>query len=220
MLGSPAAGKGTQSSLISEWSGVASVSTGSLLRAEVKKGSEIGKLAEQCFAEGSLLPDKKMQDLIAGWIDDIAEQEGEEAGFILDGFPRTVAQADALEEMLGEHNLPLHAVIHLQVKDELIIERVSGRLTCDSCDEIYRSGDGATNAAIGGDCPSEECQGSLYRRKDDEREIVEARLVQYREKTEPLLEYYRPLGRLMSIDGESGVEEVFSQIQEELSVLA
>ena len=194
LLGPPGAGKGTQSRLLEEKYGTIQVSTGDMLRAAVKRGEPLGLEAKQIMAEGKLVPD----DLIIRMIEDRIGKPDCAKGFILDGFPRTVGQAEALDGMLAKHAKKLDAVIEIKVDEAALVERVSGRFTCAHCGEGYH--DKFRPLKKQGAC--DVCGGSEFtRRPDDNAETMTSRLKAFHEQTAPILPYYKGKGLLKSVDG-------------------
>lgn len=194
LLGPPGAGKGTQSRLLEEKFGTIQVSTGDMLRAAVKRGEPLGLEAKQIMAEGKLVPD----DLIIRMIEDRIAKPDCAKGFILDGFPRTVAQAEALDSMLKAHGKKLDAVIEIKVDEAALVERVSGRFTCAKCGEGYHDKFRPTKKE--GVCDA--CGGTEFaRRPDDNAETMKSRLKAFQEQTAPILPYYTNKGLLKSVDG-------------------
>lgn len=203
-MGAPGAGKGTQSALLAERLHVACISTGNILREEVRRKSALGAKAKRHMDKGELVPD----DVIIGIVDDRLKQTDCAPGFILDGFPRTVPQAEALDRVLGALGRRIDAVVNITVPNEELIKRLSGRRTCRDCDALYHIiFDPPTNAGI-----CNKCSGELYQRDDDHEDIIISRLEVYVRATAPLLAYYRRRALLTEVDGTGGREDILSRI--------
>lgn len=205
LLGPPGAGKGTQARILVEREGLVQLSTGDMLRAAAAAGTEIGKQADMLMKQGHLVSDKIVIDVVDLRLDapDIAQ------GVIFDGFPRTTPQAEALDRLLADKGLGLDAVVNIEVDDEAMIARISGRFTCDTCGEGYH--DTEKKPAVDGVCDA--CGSSAFkRRKDDTAETVRARLEKYHAETAPLITYYKGTGKLQSVDGMEPIQDVASAI--------
>ncbi|HUC19184.1 MAG TPA: adenylate kinase [Acetobacteraceae bacterium] len=212
LLGPPGAGKGTQAERLVAGRGFRQISTGDMLRAEVARGSAIGRAAKAIMDRGELVPDAMIVRLLG---ERIAEEAGHDV--ILDGFPRTVPQAEALDQMLAERGLELAGVIELEVDDGLLTERIVGRFTCATCGAGYHERFRPTE--VPGVC--DRCGGTKFiRRADDTVETVTARLAAYHRQTAPLLPYYRQEGKLFSIDGMAGIDAVAAEIEQVIEGLA
>ncbi len=206
LLGPPGAGKGTQADFLQKKLGLCKLSTGDMLRAAVKAGTPLGQQADSIMKAGKLVPDDVMIDLIRERIKEIDCANG----FILDGFPRTGAQAEALDVMLREMGRPLSAVIELKVNDDMLVERIAGRYSCAKCGAGYH--DLFKKPKKEGVC--DVCGSSEFtRRKDDNRDTVKSRLDAYHAQTAPLLPYYKAKGLLKSVDGMQGMDAVARQIE-------
>lgn len=210
LLGPPGAGKGTQAQLLKDRNGLVQLSTGDMLRAAVASGSELGKQAKSIMAAGGLVSDEIMINLIS----DRISQPDCAKGFILDGFPRTTRQAEALDAMLTAKGLKLDAVIELKVDDAALVERISGRFSCAKCGAGYH--DKYKQPKKAGICDS--CGSDQFtRREDDKAEVVASRLEAYHRQTAPLLPYYQARGVLKTVDGMAGIDEVQGQIEKVLA---
>jgi len=206
LLGPPGAGKGTQAQRLQADLGMIQLSTGDMLRAAVASGSELGKKARGIMEKGELVPDA----LIVGLIQDRISQPDCAKGFILDGFPRTEAQAKALDEMLTRSGKKLDKVIEMEVDEKALTERIVGRFTCAKCGTGYHEKFKPTKVpGVCDVCGSKE----FTRRKDDTAETMKTRMAAYRAQTEPLLPYYRARGVLRKVDGMAAMDEVYRQIR-------
>jgi adenylate kinase len=206
LLGAPGAGKGTQAQRLQDAHGLIQLSTGDMLRAAVKAGTEVGLKAKEVMEKGQLVSD----DIMVGIISDRLDQPDCEGGVILDGFPRTEAQAQALDQLLSDKNLALNAVIEMKTDDDVLVERITGRYTCAKCGAGYH--DSFLKPAVEGVC--DKCGGTEFtRRSDDKAETVKSRLEAYHNQTAPLLPYYENKGILKKIDGMAEIDEVTRQIE-------
>jgi len=206
LLGPPGAGKGTQAQRLQGDLGMVQLSTGDMLRAAVKSGSPLGQKAKGIMEAGQLVPD----DLMVGLIEDRIGQPDCAKGFILDGFPRTAAQAKALDTMLAKLGKKLDRVIEMEVDEAALTERIVGRFTCAKCGTGYH--DTFKRPKVEGVC--DVCGSKEFtRRKDDTAETMKTRMAAYRAQTEPLLPYYRGKGVLRKVDGMATMEEVYRQIR-------
>lgn len=204
MLGAPGAGKGTQAKKLSGKYGIPHISTGDIFRANIKQGTELGKKAKEYMDQGQLVPDELVVDLVA----DRLRSEDCEKGFILDGFPRTIPQAEALDKALEQMGAALDYAIDVEVPDENIVRRMSGRRACVGCGATYHT----QYAAPKQENICDACGGELILRDDDKPETVEKRLSVYHEQTQPLIDYYRSAGVLEEVDGTQDMETVFQEI--------
>lgn len=210
-IGPPGSGKGTQAMRLQRQHNVVQLSTGDMLRAAVASGSELGRQVKAIMEEGELVPDATMVQMIK----ERTTQPDCENGFILDGFPRTLAQAEALDQMLAEEADGLDRVIEFRVNSDVLIKRVTGRFTCAQCTEGYH--DVFKRPKVEGIC--DVCGSEEFkRRSDDNPETVKHRLDSYHAQTEPLLPYYDAKGILESIDAMGTIDEVSEQIDEVLGV--
>jgi adenylate kinase len=212
LLGPPGAGKGTQAKKLTDERGLVQLSTGDMLRAEVASGSPLGIEAKKIMDAGQLVSDA----IVIGMIDGRTDKPDTAKGVIFDGFPRTVAQAEALDAMLQKKGKKIDAVIELKVDDAALVERISGRFTCAKCGTGYH--DKFARPKKDGIC--DKCGSTEFtRRADDNAETVKARLVAYNQQTAPILPYYRAKGVLHAVDGMSDMSEVAKQIDRVLAGL-
>lgn len=204
MLGAPGAGKGTQAKMIAKKYDIPHISTGDIFRANIKNETELGKEAKKYMEQGLLVPDQLVVDLV---VDRLTEDDTKE-GYILDGFPRTIPQAEALTEALKKHNEEIDYAINVEVPDEVIIERMAGRRACVGCGGTYHVVFNPTKTE--GICDA--CGGKLILREDDAPETVKKRLDVYHEQTQPLIDYYTGQNKIVEVDGTLEMAEVFEAI--------
>jgi adenylate kinase len=206
LLGPPGCGKGTQAQRLQDRFGMIQLSTGDMLRAAVAAGTDIGKKAEAIMKAGALVPD----DIVIGIIADRIALPDARKGFILDGFPRTTAQAEALDRMLAQKGMKLDHVIKFKVDEAALVDRITGRFTCARCGTGYH--DRYKQPKIAGVC--DVCGSSRFVRRDDDKpETVHARLEAYRRQTAPILPYYRAQGKLSAVDGMAAIDAVTQQLE-------
>ena len=206
MLGAPGAGKGTHAKKISEKYSIPHISTGDIFRANIKEGTELGKKAKEYMDQGLLVPDELTCDLVM----DRIQQDDCKNGFVLDGFPRTIPQAEALTAALEKINEKMDYALDIEIADEKIVERMSGRRVCTKCGAPFH----IVNIPPKTEGICDHCGGELEFRADDQPETVLKRLGVYHEQTQPLIEYYAKQGMLKEIDGTKSVEEGFASIVE------
>ncbi|SCI48410.1 MULTISPECIES: adenylate kinase [unclassified Romboutsia] len=204
LLGPPGAGKGTQAAGIVEKYNIPHISTGDIFRKNIKEGTDLGKKAKEYMDQGLLVPD----ELTVGLVTDRITQDDCENGFMLDGFPRNVSQAEQLDAFLKENNIALSNVINIEVDKNILVSRAVGRRICKSCGATYHvefnppKNEGVCNV----------CQGELYQRADDNEETVSKRIQVYLDETKPLADYYAKEGILSNINGQQSIDEVFADI--------
>jgi adenylate kinase len=209
LLGPPGAGKGTQAKMLVEKYHIPQISTGDILRAAVKEGTQLGKEAKSYMDKGELVPDS----VVIGIVEERIQEPDCKNGYMLDGFPRTVPQATALDEMLQKLGSKIDHVVSIEVPQEELIKRLTGRRTCRECGAGYH---------VMFDPPKKEgvcdkCGGELYQRDDDNEQTVRSRLQVYDSQTKPLIEYYQAQGKLRPIDGVGDIKEIFERITNVLS---
>ena len=205
LLGPPGAGKGTQAKLLEESRSLVKLSTGDMLRAAVAARTELGRKAGDIMERGELVPDELVINLIAERLD----QDGSGRGFILDGFPRTIAQAEALDRLFKERGKVVDRVIVMDVDDEALVERIAGRFACAGCGEGYH--EVYKTPRVPGVC--DRCGDTAFtRRPDDNEAVVRARLEAYHAQTEPLIHYFTRQGKVRTVDGMADIETVAGEI--------
>ena len=210
-LGPPGCGKGTQAQRLEDRHGLIQLSTGAMLRETVASGSDLGKQAKAVMDAGQLVSD----DIMLGIIGERVTQPDCANGFILDGFPRTVPQAEGLDKILAANGISLDAVVEFQVDPKAVVERISGRFTCATCGAGYH--DKFQQPAKEGVC--DKCGGTEFtRRSDDKAELVQSRLDVYAQQTAPLLPYYRERGGLKAVDGMAPIDDVTRQLEQDLGL--
>ncbi len=212
LLGPPGAGKGTQGERLVKKYKIPHIATGDIFRAAIKEGTELGLLAKDYMERGLLVPDELVVELIR---ERLAEEDTAQ-GFLLDGFPRTLAQAEALDAALAEMGAPLTAVINVDVDQDVLVERLTGRRVCRGCGSTYHIK--FNPPTVRSVC--DKCGGELYQRSDDSVETVHQRLEVYRKQTEPLIAYYQKQGILYTVDGSRDIDQVFAEITSYLDQLA
>jgi len=205
LLGAPGAGKGTQARLLSEKLGIPQVSTGDIFRENLNKGTKLGLLAKGYMEKGELVPD----EITVAMVKERISRPDCASGAILDGFPRTIAQAEALDRILAEKGASLTAVPYIKVSEEVLLARLSGRWICRNCGAVYHMI--YNPPKVPGVC--DICGGELYQREDDKPEVAKNRLKVYFEQTAPLIEYYKRRGLLVEVDGEQPIEKVQEDLE-------
>jgi len=210
LFGAPGVGKGTQAKLLSSNLNIPHISTGDILRQAVKDKTELGKKAEEIMNRGDLVPD----DIMVGIIQDRLHKPDCLKGFILDGFPRTVKQAVALDKLLSEMKIIDMTVVNLTADDNELVKRIGNRRACKNCGQIFVLKDIEGKKK----CPSCNAENSFYLRDDDKEEVVRNRLNVFRNNTEPVLEYYNNQKKVISIDGLGSINEVYKEVFKKLSL--
>lgn len=203
LFGAPGAGKGTQSELLIKRQGMTQISTGDLFRAAIKGQTDLGKKAQEYMDKGQLVPDS----IVIGMVEEVL-QKGVK-NFILDGFPRTVAQAEALDALLSKMNLSIGKAIFLEVPMSILMDRLTGRRVCKNCGAVYHIV--SKPSKVEGVC--DNCGGEVIQRNDDKADVIETRLKTYQEFTSPLKEFYKTSGKYIELDGNRGTEEVYKEIE-------
>jgi len=211
LFGPPGAGKGTQAKKLVDFYGIPQISTGDILRANVREGTELGLADKAYMDKGELVPDK----VLIGIIKNRLKEADCKKGFILDGYPRTIPQADALEVILDEIEKPIDVVLNLEVPDEELVGRISGRLMC-KCGASYHT---VSNPPKKGNV-CDICGAEVFQRADDKAEAVQNRLDVYKKQTQPLINYYKEKGILVTLDGTKDIDVVFKDIKAILAKFA
>lgn len=206
LLGAPGAGKGTQAVVLSERLNIPTISTGNIIREALKSGSDMGMKAKAFVDKGQLVPD----EVVIGIVKERIKQNDCSNGYILDGFPRTISQAEALHDM----HIKVDKVIDINVSDSVIYERMLGRRVCTNCGSTYNINTAGRKPKVDNTCY--KCTGTLVQRTDDNKETVKERLKVYHSQTEPLVNYYKGRGKLVTINGERSLEEITEKILEEI----
>lgn len=204
LLGAPGAGKGTQAVILSDKMNIPHISTGDIFRSNIKNGTPLGKLAKEYMDKGALVPDEVTIKIVK----DRLQQDDCKNGFILDGFPRTIPQAEHLDIALDEMGASIDYALNIHVDDEVIIKRMSGRRVCSNCSMSYHIQNGPSK--VEGICDA--CGNKLMQREDDKAETVLNRLKVYHDHTEPLISYYKEKGKLLEIQGKSSISETTTDL--------
>jgi adenylate kinase len=204
LLGAPGAGKGTQAKKLIEKFGIPQVSTGDILRQNVADGTPLGKEAKSFMDKGELVPDR----VVLGLVEDRLKKDDCKRGYILDGFPRNTAQAEALDKMLGSLGMPISTALSVDIPKDDLMKRLTGRRTCKGCGQMYNIYFSSSKKE--GVC--DKCSGELYQRDDDKEETIKRRLDVYDAQTAPLMDYYRKNGILKSVQGVGSIDEIFSKV--------
>jgi adenylate kinase len=210
LLGPPGAGKGTQAEGIASKYDIPHISTGDIFRKNIKEGTELGKKAQDYMNKGLLVPDS----LVVAIVEDRLKEDDTKSGFLLDGFPRTVVQAEALDGVLESMEASLDKVVNIKVDSNILVERAVGRRICKNCAATYHVKFNAPKV----DSVCDKCDGELYQRSDDNEETVSKRVNVYFDETSPLIEYYTNKSKLVEINGEQDIDKVFNDIVKALEV--
>jgi adenylate kinase len=210
LLGAPGAGKGTQAKKLIEKYAIPQISTGDLLRAAVGAGTPLGKEAKSYMDKGELVPDK----VVLGMVEERLKQDDSKKGYILDGFPRNTAQAEALDKMLGSLGMPLQAALSVDVPFDDLMKRLTGRRTCRACGQMYNVYFNPSKK--GGEC--DKCGGELFQRDDDKEETIKKRLEVYNSQTAPLINYYKGKGILKTVSGTGSIDKIFKDVCNTLGI--
>lgn len=208
LFGAPGAGKGTQSSLLVERMGMLQISTGDLFRAAIKSKTELGQKAKSYMDKGELVPDA----IVIGMVDEVLAKLGK-SSFILDGFPRTVAQAEALRTILAQRSMVIGKAVFLEVPKEELLKRLTGRRVCKSCGAVYHAS--SKPPKVAGVC--DNCGGEVIQRDDDKEDVIATRLKTYEENTLPLRAYFKEQGKYAEINGNQETELVFTAVKRAIS---
>ncbi len=211
LIGPPGVGKGTQSALMQSRLGAVPLSSGTIFRAEIEAQTDLGELAKSYIDRGELVPNGVTIQMM---LKRLRSPEVAQKGFILDGFPRTVRQAEALDEELAKHGIELDEVVSLEVPEDIIVERMSGRLGCTRCGEIYHR----VNKPPKREGFCDRCNSPLFVRQDDQPETIRERLRVFKENTLPVINYYRERGKLLEVDASRDPEEVYAEIVGKLNL--
>lgn len=205
LLGPPGAGKGTQAASISKQYDIPHISTGDIFRKNIKEGTELGKKATAYMDRGELVPDS----LVVALVEDRLTWEDAKEGFLLDGFPRTIAQAEALDSVLDSMKCALNKVINIKVDSNILVERAVGRRICKNCGATYHIAFNPTKV----ESVCDQCSGELYQRNDDNEETVTNRIKVYEAETSPLIKYYTDKDVILNVDGQQDISKVFDDIK-------
>jgi adenylate kinase len=205
LIGPPGVGKGTQSALLESRRNLKTLSSGEIFRREIEAETDLGRLAQRYIQKGELVPNGVTIEMMAKRL---READARKHGFVLDGFPRTLRQAEALDEVLADLDLPLDKVVALSVPDSIVLERLTGRIGCTKCGEIYHARTKPPKRE--GLC--DKCNGPLFVRQDDKEETIRERLRVFHEQTKPVIDYYEGRGKLERVDATHSPEEIFQEI--------